>query len=118
MSTEDDGTNFSDTDPSRHLVRAGDEQPQTLGQLTGLARMRLDTHDLAADSIVELPGGRERFIYVLEGSGEVTAASSAMQAIESGDVIALGDDESARVVASPIGLTFLLGAGPRDSSAD
>lgn len=105
-------------DPSRHLIRAGDTNPESLGKRTGLLRMRFAAQDLDAHAVVELAEGRERFLYVLEGAGVVTAAGAAAQTVASGDMLALAADESARVVAGPGGIQFLVGAGPRDSSAD
>ncbi|MEM8766208.1 MAG: hypothetical protein AAGE43_02095 [Pseudomonadota bacterium] len=117
MSGEDDKRKTANPASSRHLIRAGEARSETLGQLTGLSRMRFAAHDLEAAEVRDLAEGRERFLYVLEGIGEVTAAS-ATQTAAAGDMVALGANEAARVVAGPSGLKFLLGAGPRDSSAD
>ena len=95
--------------PEDHLIRTVDlESAQlALSEMTGLTRLRFELHRLSAGATYDSPQGTERFIYVLEGSGNLRAADDAVD-LGSGDFAALMPAESARVDTEQ-GISFLLG---------
>jgi uncharacterized cupin superfamily protein len=96
-------------DPKQLLLRAAAiaSGQQHLGELTGLSRLAIDTHRLQAGDSLALPGGGERFLYVLEGAGTVTAKDE-VEAVGTGDFVALQAAESATVLTDDT-LTVLSG---------
>lgn len=102
-----------------HLLKPSAEAgSRDLSGLTGLARLSLIERVLEAAEQTSLPSGREQFIYVLNGAGELTSkntetATSAAASLGTGDFVALEATEEAVITAGTESLTLLIGRGPR-----
>jgi redox-sensitive bicupin YhaK (pirin superfamily) len=105
--------------PEDHLLHTGGLAGENLAlsTLTGLDRLNLVLHRLQAGEALSSPAGRERFVYVLEGSAELQAADQAGThpdsiMLNAGDFAALTPEESADL-STDHGITILLGqSGP------
>lgn len=101
-----------------HLLKPSAEAgSRDLGSLTGLARLSLIERVLEAAQQTSLPSGREQFVYVLAGAGELTSKDTETGApivasLGPGDFVALEATEEAVITASTESLTLLVGRGP------
>jgi hypothetical protein len=105
--------------PEDHLIRtaATVDGRIALSKLTGLSRLNLEMHRLAASDHLGSPAGNERFLYVLEGSAVLITRiegqpDSEPVVINSGDFAALNQDETAEL-STDQGVAVLLGASGR-----
>ena len=99
--------------PTDHLVRTAaiEAGKLDLSALSGLSRLGMALHRLAAAEQLAVPAGSERFIYVLEGSGSLRvqpAADESTTPLENGDFVALAPAETAEI-RSEQGIVILLG---------
>lgn len=99
--------------PSDHLVRTNvlEAAKLALSELTGLARLSIEMHRLAPDEAVSIAADTERFIYVLEGTGSLSAeqeSDESVVALDTGDFVALAAGESGKLNTDQ-GITVLLG---------
>lgn len=119
--------------PEDHLVRADDiDAPgvRTLSRLAGVSRLTIEQHRLAPDGEVALAPGREQFLYVLSGAGNISAglepgmdSPAGQPARESitlgaGDFVSLTAGEGAVLNATGSGMAVLIGKAPRDVHDD
>ena len=92
-----------------HLVRTGSDRSGTLdlSAVTGLSRLHLELHRLAPGERMQFKAATERFLYELEGSGELRSTAEAAS-IEPGDFVALSAEEPAELSTEP-GISVLCG---------
>ena len=110
------------SDPKKHLLRKADRPDQNdLSGLTGLTRLTLTEQVLSAGESLNLAPGREQFLYVLSGAGELRSRDqlagtgdpeTATASLHSGDFVALTASEDAVIHAETPSLTILVGRGP------
>jgi len=99
--------------PSDHLIRTAaiEAGKLDLSALSGLSRLGLDLHRLAATERLAVPAGAERFLYVLEGSGALQVQPTAGEStatLDSGDFVTLAPLETAELRTEQ-GIVILLG---------
>jgi len=104
----------SETDPGKHLLRAQEAAETAVRRLsspTGMARVGLEEHRLAAGERVRIAGlpDAEGFVYVLTGSGRASAAAESVP-VGAGDFLAI-DRGEVLTLENPHGetLAFLVG---------
>ena len=110
-----------------HLIRpdsTGASATRELGRLTGMSRLSVEEHRLGSLAPINLPSGRERFLYALEGSGSIVCNPGGDQIVEEpvllgpGDFVTLLPGESALLSASEEGLLILIGSAPGEIRSD
>jgi len=99
--------------PTDHLVRTASMEAGmlALSALSGLSRLSIELHRLAATEQLPIPAGAERFLYVLEGSGSLRVQPQTDEStaeIETGDFVALTPAEVAELHTEQ-GIAILLG---------
>lgn len=110
------------SNPAKHLLRRADRQGHgDLSGPTGLSRLDLTERLLSAHESLTLDAGRERFLYVLLGTGELNCArqqagpddaEKETVRLNEGDFVALAMDEEAVIRADAAAMTLLFGQGP------